>query len=194
MEITTLLETDDRTVLRSWMEKNHQKVREVWVATYRGKLPMAYALPYVEVVEEALCFGWIDSTCKRLPDGRLAQRLSPRRKNSHWTERNRERCRDLELLGLMTEAGRNLVNTVNKMTIDTTNMCSHLQRKLFDENGEYHRLWLAMQEDAELTAVVRSRQLHIYRNGKKVLVLAGKAAPKVIREDRLCEMVNDCGK
>ena len=76
-----------------------------------------------------------------------------------------------------------------KMTIDTTNMCSHLQRKLFDEEGEYYRLWLAMQEDAELTAVVRSRQLHIYRNGKKVLVLAGKAAPKVIREDKLCEMV-----
>ena len=194
MEITTLLETDDRTVLRSWMEKNHQREREVWVATYRGRQPMADALPYVEVVEEALCFGWIDSTCKRLPDGRLAQRLSPRRKNSHWTERNRERCRDLELLGLMTEAGRNLVNTVNKMAIDTTNMCSHLQRKLFDENGEYHHLWLAIQEDAELTAVVRSRQLHIYRNGKKVLVLAGKAAPKVIREDRLCEMVNDYGK
>ncbi len=75
------------------------------------------------------------------------------------------------------------------MTIDTTNMCSHLQRKLFDGDGEYHRLWMAMQEDTELTAVVRSRQLHIYRNGKKVLVLAGKAAPKIIREDKLCEMV-----
>ena len=68
-------------------------------------------------------------------------------------------------------------------------MCSHLQRKLFDGDGEYHRLWLAMQEDTELMAVVRSRQLHIYRNGKKVLVLAGKAAPKIIREDKLCEMV-----
>ena len=68
-------------------------------------------------------------------------------------------------------------------------MCSHLQRKLFDRDGEYHRLWLAMQEYSELTAVVRSRQLHIYRNGKKVLVLAGKAAPKIIREDKLCEMV-----
>ena len=51
------METDDRKVLRSWMDKNHQKEREVWVATYRGKLPMADALPYVEVVEEALCFG-----------------------------------------------------------------------------------------------------------------------------------------
>ena len=75
------------------------------------------------------------------------------------------------------------------MTIDTTNMCSQLQRKLFDEDGIYHSLWLAMKDDTELTAVVRSRQLHIYRNDKKVLVLAGKSAPKIIREDRLCELL-----
>ena len=75
------------------------------------------------------------------------------------------------------------------MTINTTNMCSHLQRKLFEKDGVYHRLWLAMQGDPELTAVVRSRQLHIYRNGKKVLVLAGKSAPKIIREDTICELL-----
>ena len=75
------------------------------------------------------------------------------------------------------------------MTIDTTNMCSHLQKKLFEEDGIYHPLWMAMQDDAEVTAVVRSRQLHIYRNGKKVLVLAGKSAPKVIREDSICKLL-----
>ena len=75
------------------------------------------------------------------------------------------------------------------MTIDITNMCSHLQKKLLEEDGIYHRLWLAMQDDPELTAVVRSRQLHIYRNGKKVLVLAGKASPKIISEDILCVML-----
>ena len=68
-------------------------------------------------------------------------------------------------------------------------MCSHLKRKLFEEDGPYHRIWLALQEDDELTAVVRSRQLHIYRNGKKVLILAGKAAPKVLREDRINELL-----
>ena len=68
-------------------------------------------------------------------------------------------------------------------------MCSHLQKKLFEDDGVYNGLWTSMQEDPELTAVVRSRQLHIYRNGKKVLVLAGKAAPKVIREDALCGML-----
>ena len=76
-------------------------------------------------------------------------------------------------------------------TIDTANMCSHLQKKLFDEDGEYHRLWMALQDDKDLTAVVRSRQLHIYRNGKKVLVLAGKSAPKIIREDPVCEMISN---
>ena len=76
------------------------------------------------------------------------------------------------------------------MTIDTTDMCSHLRKKLFDGDGVYHRLWMAMQDDPELTAVVRSRQLHIYRNGKKVLVLAGKSAPKIIREDRVNDLLN----
>ena len=75
------------------------------------------------------------------------------------------------------------------MTVDTTNMCSHLQKKLFEEDGIYHSLWLAMQDAPELTAVVRSRQLHIYRNGKKVLVLAGKATPKIIRDDSICELL-----
>ena len=69
--------------------------------------------------------------------------------------------------------------------IDTTNMCSHLQRKLFDAEGEYQAIREEIERDEELTAVVRSRQLHIYRNGKKILVLAGKAAPKIIRDDRI---------
>ena len=75
------------------------------------------------------------------------------------------------------------------MNIDTTNMCSHLQKKLFEEDGEFHRLWMAIQDDPEITAVVRSRQLHVYRNGKKILVLAGKAGAKVIREDEICEII-----
>ncbi|WP_455074939.1 hypothetical protein [Prevotella fusca] len=73
--------------------------------------------------------------------------------------------------------------------IDTTNMCSHLQKKLFEEDGVYHPVWQAMHADEEITAVIRSRQLHIYRNGKKILVLPGKAAPKIIREDSLNELV-----
>ncbi len=75
------------------------------------------------------------------------------------------------------------------MNIDTTNLCSHLQKKLFDTDGAYHPIWQAIQDDEELTAVVRSRQLHIYRNGKKILILAGKAQPKIIREDKLNKLI-----
>ena len=75
------------------------------------------------------------------------------------------------------------------ITIDTTNLCSHLQKKLFEPGGLYYPIWKDMQNDEELTAVVRSRQLHIYRNGKKILILAGKAQPKIIREDKLNELI-----
>ncbi len=68
--------------------------------------------------------------------------------------------------------------------LDTTNMCSHLQKKLFEPDGVYYPIWQAMQDDETLTAVVRSRQLHIYRGGKKILVLAGKAQPKEQREQK----------
>ena len=110
MEIANLLEYSRRQQLRKWFEQHAATERCCWVATYRGKQPpQGNCLPYVEVVEEALCFGWIDSTVKRLPDGRLAQRLSPRRKDSHWTELNLQRCADLERQGLMTEAGRKAI-------------------------------------------------------------------------------------
>ena len=75
------------------------------------------------------------------------------------------------------------------MKIDATNMCSHLQRKLFDADGAYKAIRNEIEQDEELTTVVRSRQLHIYRNGKKILVLAGKSAPKIVREDKLCKML-----
>ena len=58
---------------------------------------------------------------------------------------------------------------------------------MFEPEGEYNRLWLEMRDDSELTAVVRSRQIHIYRNGKKILILAGKSAPKVLSDDKLTE-------
>ena len=70
-----------------------------------------------------------------------------------------------------------------------SNMCSHLQKKLFEPDGVYYSIWQAMKNDETLTAVVRSRQMHIYRNGKKILVLAGKAQPKIIREDKLNELI-----
>ena len=71
----------------------------------RGKSPAYDCLWYLDAVEEALCFGWIDSTLKNV-DGVTLQRFGPRSKSGRWTELNKERCRRLERLGLMTESGR----------------------------------------------------------------------------------------
>ena len=75
------------------------------------------------------------------------------------------------------------------MDIDTTNMCSHLRNKLMDADGVYHQIWQMINDDTELTAVVRSRQRHIYRNGKKVLILKGKAEPQIVREDIIDKLI-----
>ena len=106
MEVANLLEFNDRQLLHEWLARNHASERVCWVAVYRTKTrPEGVCIPYIDAVEEALCFGWIDSTTKRLEDGRHAQRLSPRRKGSHWTELNKQRCRNLIAQGLMTDAG-----------------------------------------------------------------------------------------
>lgn len=100
-----LLNVANRDELRLWLEENHDKESECWVAVKRGRPQNDHTFWYVDAVEEAMCFGWIDSTEKRLDNGVTVQRLAPRKKNSLWSELNKERCRRLEKLGKMTEAG-----------------------------------------------------------------------------------------
>ena len=97
----------DRAGWRAWLSENHSTSSGCWLVVDRTKDPTG-ALPYLDAVEEALCFGWIDSTI-RCSDGRHLQRFSRRRPDSNWTELNLERCRRLERLGLMTDAGRDVI-------------------------------------------------------------------------------------
>ena len=101
MEITEKLHTTSREQWRDWLVENHSTKREIWISTTKSP----DGLQYLDAVEEALCFGWIDSTIKA-GEGVMWRRFSPRRKRSPWTELNKERCRRLERLGLMTDAGR----------------------------------------------------------------------------------------
>ena len=105
MKVSHILEITTRKQLREWFEHHHDTSNEVWVVCSRKKGVQDGVLPYLDVVYEALCFGWIDSTVK-YADGSTMQRLTPRRKGSNWTELNKERCRMLEREGRMTDAGR----------------------------------------------------------------------------------------
>lgn len=106
MEIKNLLTARSREELRRWLEENHDCESECWVTVKRGRPVNDGTFWYIDAVEEAMCFGWIDGTTKTMDDGVTVQRLAPRRKGSRWSELNKERCRRVERLGLMTDAGR----------------------------------------------------------------------------------------
>lgn len=106
MEPKNLLNAKNRDELRVWLEKYHKSEKECWVVVKRGRPKNDGTFWYIDAVEEAMCFGWIDSTTKKLDDGVTAQKLAPRRKGSIWSELNKERCRRMEKLGRMTDAGR----------------------------------------------------------------------------------------
>jgi uncharacterized protein YdeI (YjbR/CyaY-like superfamily) len=104
MIIDNIVQASNREQWRQWLQDHHADEAYCWLIATDPQ-----AVSYLDTVEEALCYGWIDSTKKKLEDTRLAQRFSPRRKGSNWTELNKERVRRLERLGLMTEAGRKVL-------------------------------------------------------------------------------------
>lgn len=109
-----LLTVKTRKDFREWLTKNHDIEPECWIIINRKKpkkenLKSESIVLYLDAVEEALCFGWIDSTLKSVEGIGCLQRFSPRRKISSWTELNKERCRRLEKLGLMTSSGRDVL-------------------------------------------------------------------------------------
>ena len=88
-----------------WFKENHSSEKEFWIRVNRGNKPCDGVIGYIDAVEVALCFGWIDSTLKRLDSGKPFQRFSHRRKGSNWCPRNIERCKKLIQQGEMTEHG-----------------------------------------------------------------------------------------
>ncbi|MCL2555403.1 MAG: GNAT family N-acetyltransferase [Firmicutes bacterium] len=105
MEITNIAKVKTRQEWREWLEANHATEKFCWVRAKRGMWGTGArdgeGVDYLDLVEEALCFGWIDSTSKS-----GYQRFSPRTKKSNWTQLNIARCERLKRLGFMTNAGR----------------------------------------------------------------------------------------
>lgn len=100
-----LLSLSDRQAFRDWLMAHGRAENECWLQLKRGRPRDDEVFYYLDAVEEALCFGWIDSTQKTV-DGQTWQRFSPRRPKSNWTALNKARVKRLEKLGLMTDFGR----------------------------------------------------------------------------------------
>lgn len=102
-----LLSVTNRADFRKWLAKNHRHASECWVSVKRGIPKDHDHFWYVDAVEEAMCFGWIDSTYKVIVPGKPAvQRFVPRKAGSVWSELNKARCIRMEHLGRMTTAGK----------------------------------------------------------------------------------------
>jgi uncharacterized protein YdeI (YjbR/CyaY-like superfamily) len=111
-EIKTLY-VKDRNEWRTWLEKNYSTETEIWLIYYK-KHSDKPRIPYDDAVEEALCFGWIDSLVKTIDDEMYMQKYTPRKKNSVWSELNVKRCEKMIKTGKMTDAGLNLIEQAKK--------------------------------------------------------------------------------
>jgi uncharacterized protein YdeI (YjbR/CyaY-like superfamily) len=108
MEIGETLYVTNRDDFRKWLIQYHQTKKEIWLIQYK-KATKKPSISYVEAVEEAICFGWIDGFEKGMDAERYATRFSPRRSKSNWTNTNKDRARRMIAEGRMTPAGRGVL-------------------------------------------------------------------------------------
>ncbi len=104
MKITEKLHVTNRDDWRAWLRKNHDTKKEIWLIYYKRHTGKP-RIPYSDAVEEALCFGWIDSLVKKIDDEKFAQKFTPRKRKSKWSEANKKRARKMIKEGTMTKAG-----------------------------------------------------------------------------------------
>ena len=93
-----------RAAWRSWLNKHHGSSKQIWLVFHKrhtGRVSPSYN----DAVEEALCYGWIDSLIKRLDEDRYARLFTPRKADSRWSTANRRRYADLQKRGLLAPAG-----------------------------------------------------------------------------------------
>jgi uncharacterized protein YdeI (YjbR/CyaY-like superfamily) len=97
-----------RAEWREWLRRHHDTSPGIWLVFYK-KHTGKPSLPYDDAVEEAVCFGWIDSIIKKIDEEKYARKLTPRKPDSRWSELNRQRVKQLDRKGLMTMAGEKKV-------------------------------------------------------------------------------------
>ena len=102
-----------RAAWRTWLQKNHGTKKGIWLVYYK-KHTGKPTVTYNDAVEEALCFGWIDSIVRTIDHERYMQKFTPRRPDSAWSEANIRRAHKMIRQGLMTEHGLALFGAVKK--------------------------------------------------------------------------------
>ena len=90
MKINETLHVENRDEWRAWLQKNHAGKKEIWLLFFKGR-PARKQVSYGAAVEEALCFGWIDSNIQKIDDEKYGRKFTPRKKGSNWSALNKRR-------------------------------------------------------------------------------------------------------
>lgn len=107
------IEIKSQRELRQWLKANHKQKNSVWLITYK-KIVLENYIEYSKVVDELLCFGWIDSLPRKLDENRKMLRISPRKPKSAWSKINRNKVKALIKSGQMTKAGLMVIEEAKK--------------------------------------------------------------------------------
>jgi uncharacterized protein YdeI (YjbR/CyaY-like superfamily) len=165
MEITETLYVYTREDWRKWLQKHHQTAGEIWLISYLKETGKP-SLPYNDAVEEALCFGWIDSTRKKLDDERYVQRYTPRRPRSDFSQTNKERLKRLIDQGKVTPEILTLLDDIDleKFEIPEDIMTALRANEQAWENfqkysGAYQRIRIAYIDSARKRPEVFEKRL-----------------------------------
>ena len=167
IENINILNIKSAKAFRTWLSKNHATRSECYLNVKKGRPVDKKAFYYLDAVEVALCFGWIDSSQKVI-DGIRYQRFSPRRKNSKWTELNKERVRRLEKLGLMTDNGRNVLPKMDFYKIDKDIVAALKKAKAWDKFNEFPDLYKRVR--AYNISFYKKSNPEIYKKSLKHLI------------------------
>lgn len=170
----------DQSDWRKWLEVNHQTKDSVWLIFYKKKAPK-FNLSWSDSVDEALCFGWIDSTKRTLDHERYKQYFSKRKTKSNWSKVNKDKVESLIENGLMQEAGLESIRTAK-------------------ENGSWKLLDAA--EDLIIPEDLKAALAHsegameffegLSKSAKKILLYwVSSAKRKETREKRILEIVEN---
>jgi uncharacterized protein YdeI (YjbR/CyaY-like superfamily) len=104
------VEVDSRADLREWLEENFRRDTGLWLVSYKKSADPEKYIPYEEIVEELICFGWIDSRSNKLDEQRSMLWIAPRKPASAWSRPNKERVEKLSKAGLIVESGWKAIN------------------------------------------------------------------------------------
>src|SRR5436309_10934906 len=137
MEVGETLDVRTRSAWRRWLQRHHARKKEIWLVLH-AKASGKPSIAYNDAVDEALCFGWIDSIVKKVGTLSRAQRFTPRRRGSPVSEMNKARARRLVREGRMTAAGRRALGSALRR--EPLIVAPDVARALRAEPGPFERL------------------------------------------------------